>query len=197
MELLKDQQKKMRQRLQMINKTLHNERGFTLIEMLVVLAIFMVISSSLLYVTTEKLTNYTNEQIIDQTEVLIRLAQIRAIETNSMYELYAFNCRDIKMRSSTNKDEILFEQTLPEGMELFISASVGKIRFLPNGNIRSAGSISYHLDGFSYNYSVNIGKGRLILKSVGQKPEGANTCGYTASARHPIFSNVNTRPSDS
>lgn len=186
----------MRPKLQKVNKTLHNERGFTLIEMLVVLAIFMVISSALLYVTTEKLTNYTNEQIIDQTEVLIRLAQVKSIETKSMYELYAFNCRDIMLRNSTNRDEILFEQTLPKGMELFISASSGKIRFHPDGNIRNAGSMSYHLDGFKYNFSINIGKGRLILKSVGKDPERANTCGYTASARHLIFSDVDTNPSN-
>ena len=184
-----------KQRL-VVSKFVSSERGFTLIEMLVVLAIFMVISSSLLYVTTEKLTNYTNEQIIDQTEVLIRLAQVKSIESKSRYEIQVINCQMIRVKHYADQGEILFEQTLPKGMRIFISTSNYRISFRPNGNGNSAGSMSYHLNGKYYSYSLNIGKGRLIPKNVGEIPEGTNTCRYAASTRHPIFSNVDTHPVD-
>ena len=160
----------------MVSKWIGNERGFTLMEMLVVLAIFMVISSSLLFVTTEKLTNYTNEQFIDHTEVLIRLAQVRAMETNSRYEISVFGCRRLVVRHHANTTEILHDQPFPEGIKVFIETSSDKITFRPNGNISTAGSITYYLNDSYYDYSVNIGKGRLILKSVGTVSEGMGAC---------------------
>lgn len=166
----------MEQKRQMMTKSISNEHGFTLIEMLMVLAIFMIISSSLLFVTTEKLTNYTHEQIIDHTEVLIRLAQVKSMETNSRYEISVFNCQKLIVKHQANTQDILFEQQLPEGIKIFITTSTHKITFRPNGNVSTAGSMSYHLKGNYYNYSLNIGKGRLILKSVGKVPEGMDTC---------------------
>ena len=165
-------------------------------EMLVVLAIFMVISCSLLYVSSDKLKNYTNEQIIDQTELVMRLAQIRAIETKSSYKFLAFNCRDLTVRSTASKGEILFVQILPQGMEVHITAHSNAITFLPNGNISGAGSIVYHLKDYAHKFSVNMGKGRLILKSVQKKSEGANTCGYAFGRRDFIFSYVDAHPTD-
>lgn len=173
-----------------------NERGFTLIEMLVVLAIFTVICSTVVIFTTEKLTNYTNEQFIDQTELLIRLAQVKAIETKSNYEFSVFNCREIKVRNFSNRQEILYDQVLPEGIEIFLSTTNSKIIFNNNGNIRSSGSIMYHFNDYAYRFTINMGKGRHILKDVIEKSDRLNSCGYAASGSHLILSNGHNNPAD-
>lgn len=167
-----------------------NEKGFTLVEMLVVLVIFTIICSSVLFFTTEKLKNYTNEQFIDQTELLIRLAQIKAIETKSNYEFLIFNCRKITVRNFSKRDEILYDQELPAGIEIFLTTTNSRILFNNNGNIRSSGTIMYHFNNYAYHFSINMGKGRQILKDVIETSDRINSCGYTSSSGNLIFSNV-------
>ncbi|WP_408641601.1 competence type IV pilus minor pilin ComGD [Solibacillus palustris] len=174
-----------------MNNALQNEKGFTLIEMLVVLVIFTIICSSVLFFTTEKLTNYTNEQFIDQTELLIRLAQVKAIEKKSNFEFLVFNCRKITVRNFSSRDEILYDQVLPAGIEIFLSTTNSKIIFNNNGNIRSSGSIMYHFNNYAYHFTINMGKGRQILKDVIETTDRINSCGYTFSSSNLIFSNVN------
>ncbi|WP_274307356.1 competence type IV pilus minor pilin ComGD [Solibacillus daqui] len=174
-----------------MNNAIQNEKGFTLIEMLVVLVIFTIICSSVLFFTTEKLTNYTNEQFIDQTELLIRLAQAKAIETKSNYEFQVFNCRRITVRNFSQRDEVLFDQELPAGIEIFLSTTHSKILFNNSGNIRSSGTIMYHFNNYAYHFTINMGKGRQILKNVIETPDRINSCGYASSSSNLIFSNVN------
>lgn len=175
---------------------LRNERGFTLIEMLVVLAIFTVVCSTVVIFTTDKLANYTNEQFIDQTELLIRLAQVKAIETKSNYEFVVFNCREIKVRNFSNRDEILYHQILPKDIEIFLSTTNSKIIFNTKGNIRSSGTVMYHFNDYGYRFSINMGKGRHILKDVVEKSERLDSCGYAASGSHLILSYGYNNPTD-
>lgn len=177
-------------------KYVQNERGFTLLEIVIVLAIFMVISTAVLYMSADKFTDYTNEQIINQTELLIRLAQTRAIETKSSYRFYTFNCREVFVRSNDNNGEILFAQTLPKGMKIYVSNASKKIVFSPNGNINNAGSIIYFLNDTAYKFSLNIGKGRMILKSEQKISSGDVTCGYDVSASDFVFSHDNNDSTD-
>lgn len=171
---------------QQVKRTAQNEEGFSLIEMLVVMMIFMIISSSVMIYVTKSLATYTNEQYIDKTELVIRMTQLKAMEDREIYNIRMDSCWKIMIRRSGSAD-LFYEEVLPEHIALYISDYGQPISFNQNGNVRIAGSITYHFNDTVYEYSINLGKGRLIGKKVVEGVLGANTCRNATRARNTIF----------
>lgn len=176
---------------QQVKRTVQDEAGFSLLEMLVVLMIFMIISSSVIIYTTKSLGTYTNEQYIDKTELIIRMAQLKAMEDREIYNVKMDSCSKILIRKFASSDSF-YEETLPDHLVLYISTSNRILSFNQNGNVRTAGSMVYHFNDTVYEYSLNIGKGRLIGKKVVEGIIGSDTCRNTASTRHFIFYHIFT-----
>ena len=79
-----------------MRKILQDNRGFTLLEMLVVLTIVLVISSCVVFYSHEKLQNKLDYQLMNYTELLIRMTQMLSIEEQFPYMLTAVTAFNIK-----------------------------------------------------------------------------------------------------
>ena len=93
-----------------IKSILKNEKGFTLMEMLVVLSIFLVVSTAILLFSHKPFLDYTEKQLMNQNELLIRMTQLRAIEKENPHSFQIINCRRIVIKE-INKEEIVFEES--------------------------------------------------------------------------------------
>lgn len=143
-----------------IKRSLRNERGFTLLEMLVVLAILMILCSSIFYFSHDKLNRLTVLKTMDEVELLMRMAQMKAISDQQPVVFEIRDRTEIIMKYMVGTD-IFYRTNLPEGMKLYISAPEPRLHFKTNGNLQSFGSMAFHYEGEMYGYKINIGKGRL------------------------------------
>ena len=139
-----------------------NERGFTLLEMLFVLMIVGVLSTIVLHFSFEKMQRHTYMKTIRQVELAIRVAQTMAME-----EQRVIYC---EVREGTNfvirRDvfgEAVYEQPLPEGMQMQISTARGRIQFQASGNVSQIGRINFSIGDDYVFYTINLGKGRFLL----------------------------------
>ena len=159
-------------------------------EMLVVLSIFLVVSTAILLFSHKPFLDYTEKQLMNQNELLIRMTQLRAIEKENPHSFQIINCRRIVIKE-INKEEVVFEQRVPDHIEVFLSTSSSRLTFNTKGNAHSFGRITYHFENVSYQYSVNIGKARILEKEVFHDTGRPNACGNTVGSRHSIFSDFN------
>ena len=143
-----------------IKRHLRNERGFTLLEMLVVLAILMILSSSIFYFSHDKLNRLTVLKTMDEVELLIRMAQMKAIEDQQPVIVEIRDRTEVVIKYFVGT-EIFYRTYLPEGMKLYITTPNPRLHFKTNGNLQSFGSMAFHYEGEIYGYKINIGKGRL------------------------------------
>lgn len=173
-----------------IKSFLKNEKGFTLIEMLVVLSIFLVVSSAILLFSHKPFLDYTEKQLMNQNELLIRMTQLISIEKENPHSFEIVNCRRIRVREK-NKEGVIYEQRVPNHIEIFISTPSSSLTFNTKGNAHAFGRITYHFENVSYQYSVNIGKARILEKEVFHDTGRPNACGNTVGSRHSIFSDFN------
>lgn len=139
-----------------------NERGFTLLEMLLVLTIVSVLSTVVVHFSLEKIQQQTYKQTISQIELAIRMAQ-----TMAMDEQRAIFCEVYDETKFVIRHEVygkpLYEQSLPAGMRMQILTARGRIQFQGNGNVTQIGTINFYVGDHYFFYTINLGKGRLLL----------------------------------
>ncbi|ATP41042.1 hypothetical protein CSE16_13825 [Solibacillus sp. R5-41] len=143
-----------------IKRSLRNEQGFTLMEMLVVLAVIMILCSSILYFSHDKFNRLTVLKTMDEVEILMRMAQMKAIEEQRPVIIDIYDNTELVIKYFVGQ-EILYRSHLPEGMQLYLSAPNPRLYFRTNGNLQSFGSMAFHYEGEIYSYHINIGKGRV------------------------------------
>lgn len=139
-----------------------NERGFTLIEMLLVLVIVGVTSSIVLHISFTYMQHRTYTKTINQIELTVRMAQLLAMEEQRTVLCEVVGGNRFVVRGELGEENV-FEQHLPEGMQMEISTARKRIRFQPSGNVTEIGKIIFYLNGERVFYTVNLGKGRFIL----------------------------------
>ncbi|AWE08005.1 hypothetical protein DCE79_11675 [Lysinibacillus sp. 2017] len=142
-----------------------DERGFTLIEMLVVLTIVMVMSSLLVYYSHEKFQKHLTYQTMNHFELLIRMTQMLAIEERYPHTFTVKNRTRISIKR-LEADEELMILDLPIGQEMILTTNNAQLYFRTNGNVRSFGAITYDYGEEAHNYSINIGKGRIVKRVI-------------------------------
>ncbi|MBD8035062.1 MULTISPECIES: prepilin-type N-terminal cleavage/methylation domain-containing protein [Solibacillus] len=173
-----------------VKSVLTNEKGFTLMEMLVVLSIFLVVSTAILLFSHKPFLDYTEKQLMNQNELLIRMTQLISIEKENPHSFEIVNCRRIRIKER-NKEGVIYEQMVPNHIEIFITTPNSRLIFNTEGNTNAFGRIMYHFENVSYQYSVNIGKARILEKEVFHDTGRPNACGNTFSSRHSIFPDFN------
>lgn len=138
-----------------------NEKGFTLIEMLLVLMIVIVVSSIALNVTIKNIK-------VDQTKEFFRQFQIDMHYLQSYAMAYKETVRVLYVKDGkeyigivgTNK--IVLRRTMPEGYS-GNTANTFVLQYLPNGNVSRVGALTFHTPEGGRRLKVYIGKGRLQL----------------------------------
>ena len=138
---------------------IRDERGFTLIEMLLVLMIFSIItiiavSFSYRYV---KINQY--EHAIEQLKLTLHVAQLTAQQEKKVTYVYIREGNNILL--TTSFKEYRLNWKTPEGMSIYFQTNNGSIRFTSNGNISEIGSVKIITPEKTMKYSINMSKGRL------------------------------------
>jgi competence protein ComGD len=140
---------------------LHNQKGFTLVESLVVLSIFMILSSITVFSIKPQYNSASDRAFISQLKADIYYGQQYAIakqmevrvaflEQEHIYVIVAGNNRIIERKHS------------PE-----IRVSQGTIQlyfiFNPNGNVDRFGTLYIRTPQKNYRLTLLIGKGRFYV----------------------------------
>lgn len=140
----------------------NNERGFTLIEMLLVLTIVGVMTSAVLHFSFDQMQRQTYRKTTNQIELAIRMAQMMAMEGQHIIYCEVFNETKFIIRRRPF-EEPYYTQDLPEGMKMHITTERGRLQFQPNGNVTQIGKIYFYLNEERLFYTINLGKGRFLL----------------------------------
>jgi competence protein ComGD len=150
-----------------MKRVLQDERGFTLIEMLVVLTIVLVISCCALFYSHEKILRKLDYQLMNYTELLIRMTQMQSIEDQYPYMLLpSANRSKIIIRKSNDLDNDFFVYELPKGHRFELNTSTGYLYFKASGNLKAFGSYKYTIGNEQHRFTLNIGKGRILKGQV-------------------------------
>ncbi|WP_370627158.1 competence type IV pilus minor pilin ComGD [Psychrobacillus sp. INOP01] len=134
-----------------------NEKGYTLIEMLLVLTIVMVVSSSVLFITSTKMKDMEEERFYRQLHLdILRLQAISIGENRYTYLNFPNNRTQYKAESAGT---VWFENDLPKNMRLSDESTLKVISFHPNGNINSFGNLLFETERGVKRITFYIGRG--------------------------------------
>lgn len=142
---------------------INNQKGFTLIESLVVLSIFLIISSITVISIKPQYNMADDETFISQLKADIYYAQQYAISHQKEVKVnFAPNKNSYFIYEHNNSSNIVERQYSPS-----IQVSPGSIplyfKYLPNGNVEQFGSLYIKSKEKSYRLTVLIGKGRFYV----------------------------------
>lgn len=136
-----------------------NEKGFTLIEMLLVLSVVMVITSSLFIFTTSYSEKVEERRFFRQFHLDIQRLQAIAIAEQKYTYILFYAGRDGYVARSQNVD--LFETDMPESVRLSSGSYLKDVYFHPNGAVKQFGSFLFETKNGDKKVTINIGQGRL------------------------------------
>ena len=145
-----------------MEKLKFSEKGFSLIELLLVLFITFFVISIVMKMSFEHIAAFNDEQIQFQTQLKIREAQFLAYANNEDFYITSRNGKfSVAQSTPTN---IYFEQQLPPNIQLRFTRGEDKLStFVIQSTMNTNGILSLHVETQRGNrqYTVNIGKGRF------------------------------------
>lgn len=142
---------------------INNQKGFTLIESLVVLSIFIIISSITVVSIKPQYYMADDETFISQLKADLYYAQQFAISHQKEVKVnFIPNRFRYIIYENNNSPNIVERQYSPN-----IHVSPGSIplyfKYLPNGNVDQFGSLFFKSKEKSYRLTILIGKGRFYV----------------------------------
>ena len=146
----------------MVDKKVVNERGFSLIELLLVMFITFSVISIVMKLSFDHIESFIDEQIQYQPQLKIREAQFLAYANNEDFYVTSRNGRFSLAQS--RPENIYFEQYLPEDVHLkFTRGKYPLLTFVIRSTMRTNGIVGLNIDSKRGNqrYTLNIGKGRF------------------------------------
>lgn len=140
---------------------IRDERGFTLIEMLIVLMIFGIVTIVVLSCSYQSIKVNQYEQAIERLRLTIHVAQLSAQHWATSAHVYAHEGNEIIL--VTFPDDNKMNWQTPEGMYVNFRTNSNRIRFKETGNISEIGKVEILTPEKTIEYSINMSKGRLRL----------------------------------
>lgn len=137
------------------------DRGFTFIEMLLVLSIVSIMSFIVFSFAFSKLQPDPFEQAIQQFEFDLREMQTYAMENYARITCWV--SEGVEFQSFRYVNEALIKRRFPEGMTVNIYTSNQRIIFNVNGSVANIGKVEFRYKDRKVQYSINLGQGRLRL----------------------------------
>lgn len=139
-----------------------NEKGFTLVEMLLVLAITMVIFTLVATFSYKFIGEYNDKQIQYEVQLKLREAQTVAL-ANKTYYIVTFKYNTLHIYQNVMEPPY-FIQPMPSS----IYAEIGfhgnnsePFTFSPNLKVNGIGYLNFYTERGNIYYTINIGKGRF------------------------------------
>lgn len=140
-----------------------NKKGFTLIEVLLVLSIVFVLSSSILFVSTSYIQKNSLQVFINQFKLDVYHIQSLSI-SNSIYTTLVFNDTGTSYATRKSFYEPIVNRTLPSGVSLSKQSGLTEVAFHPNGSIVKFGTLIFNTPNGDVLLRLYIGKGRITVE---------------------------------
>jgi competence protein ComGD len=140
-------------------KTSSNEKGFTLIEMLVVLSIVMIITSSVIFVSIARLEETEEKRFFKQFHLDVQRMQMIAISEGNLMRL-TFVDGGTKYIVD-HRDVIFYENDLPSTVRLSGDSPLKGLSYHPNGVIKQFGVMRFETKKENKRVVFYIGQGRM------------------------------------
>lgn len=148
-----------------MSKLIRNNKGFTLIEMLLVMSVIMVISTLSFYSFQSYCDKKKLDYFMEQLEEDILFAQMTAMTSQRVVYVNFGN------EYYTVKDQNIFAKELlkryyGEGIIVtFLTSSMNKqVVFYPNGNIKKIGKVQVKCKKYKYTIVFQLGRGRFYYE---------------------------------
>ncbi|SDM86861.1 prepilin-type N-terminal cleavage/methylation domain-containing protein [Psychrobacillus sp. OK028] len=140
-----------------MNKFSWNEKGFTMIEMLLVLSIVVVVSSSVLFVNSTRMKDLEEERFFQQLQLDIhRLQAVSIGEYKSTYLEFTNRRRSYEGKVG---NVILFEKDMPNNIYLSDESRLKQLKFHPKGTIENFGNLLFITEKGEKRITLYIGRG--------------------------------------
>ena len=140
-----------------------NERGFTLIEVLLVLSIVFVISSTILFVSHSYVEKNSFQVFMNQFKLDVYHLQSLSI-TNGTYSALVFDNNGTTYITRKSFYEPIVKRKLPKGVSLSPKSSLTEIAFHPNGAVEKFGTLIFDTPEGVILLRIYIGKGRMTIE---------------------------------
>lgn len=138
---------------------INKQAGFTLIETTLILMIVMVISSAVIYGTTNKVVELEERRFFRQFQLDVQRAQALALG-HGYYIVLKFGENGTSY-STLNSNVVLFENKLPSHTRLSEDSKLQELIFLPDGTVRNFGKFAFVTSKETKLVTVHIGPGKL------------------------------------
>jgi competence protein ComGD len=140
-----------------------NQKGYTLIESLIVLSIFMILSS-ITAISLKPQFNMGNEQIfISQLKADLYFAQQYAISHQQEVTVNLLADQQLYQIYEKTSLKRLAERKFPYNLQVSSGSLPLYFRYLPGGNVDRFGSFFIQTPDNRYRVTVLIGKGRFYV----------------------------------
>lgn len=140
-----------------------NNRGYSLIELLLVLVIVMAISASALYMNNRYVEKRTFDLFYNQLKLDVATVQLSAMQEGK-YMKIVFDTGGTRYIGRKSLYDSIFERNLPPGYRLASSSTLNECAFFPNGSIEKFGTLVFNTPSGLKSVRVFIGKGRMSLE---------------------------------
>lgn len=146
-------------------KNFQAQKGFTLIEMLLVLSIFMLIISVLSAGFFSLNESMEEKHYIKMLERDLLLGHTYAI-TNNQFVMFLYRFEENAYLLSVGQ-RVLIKRQLPEHISFLPGQEMNYFYFLPTGNINKFGTLTFYIRDHTYQVIFSIGKGRFRIVHAG------------------------------
>ncbi|WP_107841695.1 competence type IV pilus minor pilin ComGD [Metasolibacillus meyeri] len=140
-----------------------DERGFTFIEMLFVLAVVSLLSFFVVTFSFRQMQLSVYEQTIQQFE--LDLIEMQALSINNGLTARCWIAEGKEFQCFQRYGELLISRQLPENMRINIYTTNTRIEFNGHGTIINFGKVEFVMGDRRMMYSINLGRGRMRLLS--------------------------------
>ncbi|WP_449536962.1 competence type IV pilus minor pilin ComGD [Ferdinandcohnia sp. Marseille-Q9671] len=143
-----------------------DEKGFTLIEALLVLSVVIIISSISLLQLRPLHESKKIDHFLEQLQNDIFYAQQYAISHSETTQLY-FNASQSYYRVNTGiSNEVVLFRKIDTSITVQYTTLGTTLVFTKSGNIQRAGEIRFRSKGDTYKVTFQIGKGRFYVQKM-------------------------------
>jgi competence protein ComGD len=142
---------------------IYNQKGFTLIESLVVLSIFLIISSITVVSIKPQYYMADDETFISQLKADLYYAQQFAISHQKEVKVNFIPNRYSYSIYENNNSPKIIERKYSSNIQVSPGSIPLYFKYLPNGNVDQFGSLYFKSKEKSYRLTILIGKGRFYV----------------------------------
>lgn len=157
-----------------------NVRGFTLVELIVVVALLAIVASIALPNFTQFIRNNQLQSKSDEVVAFLQYARSRAIVNRQAYEVDVSNATQWKLIDNNNEVERLLDFNIAQAKPSVAALTDQKLIYTANGMVQEAFSMTLcRDDDFSNGYFIEVkSAGTVHFYRRGMKSDSVkmNTC---------------------